>query len=258
MTLLIDADWLIYSACSVCECDIRWDEWMHTLHLEEGDVKDFITTRVEYWQQLTKHDKVVMCFSDYPTFRHIAEPTYKANRIGKRKPLGLRDIRIWVERNYESRSCIGLEADDVMGLLATGHKYDDPIMVSIDKDMRTVPGRLLAGDNIEFTTIPEANRAWMMQALTGDASDGYSGLKGCGPVKAEKILDGARDLPAMWELVVAAYKKAGLGFSDAIHNARLARILRHGDYDFSSSEVKMWDPDVDPAMRVESSTRRSA
>lgn len=250
MTLLIDADWLIYSACAACECDIRWDEWLHTLHLEEGDVKDFITSRVEYWQESTGDKQVVMCFSDYPTFRHDLHQEYKANRIGKRKPLGLRDIRLWVEHSYESRSCIGLEADDVMGLLATGGQYDAPIIVSIDKDMRTVPGRLLAGDQIELTTVDSANRAWMIQALTGDTSDGYSGLKGFGPVKAEKQLDDATALPEMWDRVVAAYRKNGMTYADALRNARLARILRHGDYDWASSAIRLWDPDVDPAMKA--------
>jgi len=31
---LIDADWLIYSACAACETDISWDEWINT---EETD-----------------------------------------------------------------------------------------------------------------------------------------------------------------------------------------------------------------------------
>ena len=135
MTLLIDADWLIHSACAACECDVKWDDCIHTLHLDEGDVKDFITMRLEYWRELTQHTDVVMCLSDYPTFRHDLNDGYKANRIGKRKPLGMKDIRRWVEQNYTSHTYRGLEADDVLGLFATGGSYRDPIIVSIDKDM---------------------------------------------------------------------------------------------------------------------------
>jgi DNA polymerase-1 len=250
MTLLIDADWLLYSGCAACECDIRWDEWTHTLHLEEGEVKDFVTSRLEYWRGLTGDNQVIMCLSDYPTFRHVADPNYKVNRIGKRKPLGLRDLRQWIERTYECRSCIGLEADDVMGLLATGGQYKNAIVVSIDKDMRTIPGQLLAGEQVESITVDQANKAWMTQVLTGDSTDGYQGLKGCGPVKAEKILDDAVDLPELWIRVTAAYRKGGMTYADALHSARLARILRHGDYDFSTSEVRLWDPAVDPGMRT--------
>jgi DNA polymerase-1 len=250
MTLLIDADHLIHSACAACECDIRWDEWINTLHLEQADVKDFITMRLSYWRELAGDDGVVMCFSDYPTFRHQVNQQYKANRIGKRKPLGLRDIRQWVQEEYHHRICAGLEADDVLGLLATNGSYPRPIIVSIDKDMRTVPCSLLAGDQVETVTLLEANRNWMKQALTGDTTDNYPGLKGVGPVTAEKMLGPAATLPEMWDTVVAAYQKAGRTMMDALMNARMARILRHGDYDFHTGEIQLWDPDRDPAMKA--------
>jgi DNA polymerase-1 len=250
MTLLIDADWLIYSACAACETDIRWDEWINTLHLEQADVKDYVSSRLSYWRDISGHKEVVMCLSDYPTFRHEIHSEYKANRIGKRKPLGLRDIRLWIEQSYATRTCIGLEADDVMGVLATGGYYPDPIIVSIDKDMRTLPCQLLAGDDVETIHPAQANRIWMMQSLTGDSTDNYPGIKGVGPAKAAKLLGEAGTLPDMWEKVVAAYRKEGMTFKDALLNARLARILRHGDYDFASGDIKLWDPDVDPSMKA--------
>jgi len=251
MTLLIDADWLVHSACAACECDIRWDEWINTLHLEQGDVKDYVTSRITYWQDLTGDRKVVMCFSDYPTFRHELRVEYKANRIGKRKPLGMRDIRQWVGENFDTRVCAGLEADDVMGLLSTNGLYPDPVIVSIDKDMRTVPGSLLAGEQVETIHPAQANRTWMMQTLTGDSTDNYSGLKGVGPVSAAKILGEAGTLPDMWDKVLAAYKKQGLSFMEAVTNARMARILRYHDYDFGTGEVRLWEPDVDPCMNTD-------
>lgn len=242
MTLLIDADCLIYAACAACECDIRWDEWIHTLHLEPADVHAYIGGRIEMWRELTGEKAVVMCFSDYPSFRHTIFPEYKANRIGKRKPLGLRDLRLWVEQYYETRTMIGLEGDDVLGILATNGSYRNPIIVSPDKDMRTVPCRLLAKDEVETVTETEAVRNWMRQTLTGDQSDGYPGIKGCGPVKADKILDAETDPLKLWTAVLEAYRKAGLTFADAMLNARLARILRHGDYDCQTGEVNLWDP----------------
>jgi len=250
MTLLVDADWLVHSACSACECDTRWDEWINTLHLEQADVKDYITMKLAYWRDVTKDNDVVMCFSDYPTFRHEMNDEYKANRIGKRKPLGMRDIRHWTQDNYESKTMRGLEADDLLGLFATGATYKNPIIVSIDKDMRTVPCELLAKDEVETVTKTQADRAWMLQVLTGDSSDNYSGLKGVGPVSAAKILGDTDSLPEMWGKVVAAYRKAGLTFQDALFNARMARILRYGDYDFSSGTVQLWEPDRDPAMKT--------
>lgn len=242
MTLLIDADLLLYSACSACEYDVKWDDTLHTLHLEEGDVKDFITMRVDYWRDLAGDQDVVMCLSDYPSFRYTLLPHYKANRIGKRKPLGMQDIRWWLQQEYPCRLIAGLEADDVMGILATNDSHSNPVIVSIDKDMRTVPCSLLAKDMVETVTQAEADRAWMRQTLTGDSTDNYPGLKGVGPVKAEKILGDAITLIDLWTRVVQAYQKGGLTWQDALLNARMARILRHGDYDFDQSVVRLWEP----------------
>ena len=46
----------------------------------------------------------------------------------------------------------------------------------------------------------------------------------------------------MWNKVVAAYEKKGQTVGDALMTARLARILREGDYDYSTGEVKLWNP----------------
>ena len=93
MTLLIDADYLIYNSCCACEQDTRWNEWEHTLHTDERDIMNLIENRLAFYQSIagSKHD-VVMCFSSYPTFRHEIFPEYKINRLGKRKPLALKAV----------------------------------------------------------------------------------------------------------------------------------------------------------------------
>jgi DNA polymerase-1 len=192
-----------------------------------------------------------MCLSSYPTFRHQLSPEYKANRAGRRKPLGLRDMRAWLESEYDVRCHQNLEADDVMGILMTNGSYRDPIMVTADKDMRTIPGKLLRMDKMEINDVGDANRNWMTQALVGDTSDNYPGLKGFGPVKAEKLLAEHHTLPAMWNAVVGAYRKGGETFGNALLNARMARILRYGDYDFTAATVELWDPDRDPTMKID-------
>ena len=52
MTLLIDADWLLYSSCCSCEQDIKWDDNLHTLHADERDVHEMIDGRVAYYQTI--------------------------------------------------------------------------------------------------------------------------------------------------------------------------------------------------------------
>ena len=243
MTLLIDADWLIYSSCCACESDTRWDENLHTLHLDERDVMQLIEDRVAQYQLIGEaRGPIIMCFSDYPTFRHGIYQDYKANRSGKRKPLGLSAIRERVAKEFHAISFDGLEGDDVMGLLATGGKYQEPIIVSPDKDMRGVPCTLLAGDDLELVTRKKADRHWMLQTLSGDKTDNIEGLIGVGPVTAEKLLGDAQSLEDMWTKVAEAYKKKKKTYSDAILTARLTRILRDGEYDHTTGYVKLWEP----------------
>ena len=163
MTLLIDADYLIYNSCCACEQDTRWNEWEHTLHTDERDIMNLIENRLAFYQSVagSKHD-VVMCFSSYPTFRHEIFPEYKINRLGKRKPLALKDIIKKIKDEYNSEYLDGLEGDDVLGLLATSNKYKDPIIVSVDKDMRTIPCKLIAEDEVEHITQRKADRHWFV------------------------------------------------------------------------------------------------
>jgi DNA polymerase-1 len=76
-----------------------------------------------------------------------------------------------------------------------------------------------------------------MQTLTGDKTDGYPGLEGIGPVKADKILK-----EGTYEEVLQAYRNAGFNDEFALSQARCARILRHGEYDWATKEIKLWNP----------------
>ena len=243
MTLLVDADWLIYSSCCSCEQDIKWNDYLHTLHCDEREIHEMIDSRIDYYQTIAD-DKgdVVMCFTQYPTFRHQIFPDYKANRKNKRKPLALYAMVEQIKQRYESVSYTGLEGDDVLGLLATSKRYSNPIVVSPDKDMKTVPCTLIASDDMELITKKKADRHWMIQSLTGDSTDNFKGLIGCGPVTADKILGDAKTLPDMWDKVVKAYEKKKQTFTDALLTARLSRILREGDFNYKTKEVELWTP----------------
>ena len=83
-----------------------------------------------------------------------------------------------------------------------------------------------------------ADRFHLYQTLVGDQTDNYKGCPGVGPVKAETAL-GANPT---WASVVGCYEKAGLTEEDALVQARVARILRHGEYNKMTCEVKLWTP----------------
>ena len=232
--LLIDADIIVYQATSVVEKEVQWDEDTFTLHSSLDDAKAVFYDTFYQLKEQAYIDEVVFCFSDRANWRKELDPTYKAHRKGMRKPLAYGALRDYITDKYRSRTMPRLEADDAIGIEATS--IEDAIIWSLDKDLKQIPGLHLIDDEVVPITKQAADRFHLYQTLVGDSADGYKGCPGIGPVKAERIVDGG------WEAVVGAYVKVGLTEEDALHQARLARILRSGEYDTLLHEVKLWKP----------------
>ena len=243
MTLLIDADMLVYSACCAAEQDFKFNDYQHVLVSDERDALDYVAMKLEEYQSITgDRGKIIMCFSDNPTFRHEIYNEYKANRIGTRKPLAYREIVEAMKRYYEYAIYPNLEADDVMGILATEEQHPTRVIVSADKDMKTIPCILLRNGDLETISEKRADRNWMASVLVGDRCDNIPGLVGVGPKTAEKILGDSETLSDMWDKVIGAYEKRKLTYKSALLSARLTRILRHGEYNLHKQEVTLWEP----------------
>jgi DNA polymerase-1 len=159
---------------------------------------------------------------------------YKAGR--SRKPLCYWTViqRVFSELSAGRVDC--LEADDLMGIMATQGRVENPIIVSEDKDLLTIPGLLWRQETLHTIEEHEADQNWLRQTLSGDPTDGYPGCPGIGAVKAEKYVQRG------WEGVVEAFEKAGLTEDDALLQARLARILRASDWNSEKKEPILWSP----------------
>jgi DNA polymerase-1 len=253
--LLIDADLFLYRATAASEVETNWGDDHWTLHSDAGNARRIFDENLRHITEELKElgakqdgDPVVLCFSDPSRrcFRHDLSDLYKANRKETRKPLAYRALR---DEMLEKRKCVvkpGLEADDVMGIVSTRApgKY---IIVSEDKDMKTIPGMLYRQGKLKNITEAEADYYHLYQTLIGDTTDGYSGCPGTGPKKAEALLGAVPWSPKAWAArawpaVVETYKKAKLTEKDALLQARFARILRSSDWDFETSKVKLWEP----------------
>jgi DNA polymerase-1 len=238
---LIDADIVVYQACAAVEREIQWEGDWWTLHADGREAKELVDLAVAEIKEDVNADKISLCFSSPNNWRMTILPEYKANRAANRKPICYRDVLDYCYSTYPVSTMPRLEADDVIGILATRKRAnEDIIVVSEDKDFKSVPGMLFNPKTKVFTLIdPEvADRFHLYQTLIGDSADNYKGCPGVGPVKAEKILEGN----CTWEAVVSAYTAAGLTEQDALVQARVARILRNGDYDRAKARVKLWNP----------------
>lgn len=251
-TLLIDADVVAYQAASSVEVATHWGEGYWTWHCDENEVKAVVRDQIDRYMDELHGDAYKLCLTDSEgNFRFGVLPTYKGNRANVKKPLVLKAIKQWMIDDLGAYFRPGLEGDDCMGILATVKGKDDRIIVSIDKDMKTIPGlfyRDVADAHVVEISEAEADYWHLYQTLTGDTTDGYSGCPGVGPKKAEAILGDWRsasedtDFPRMWDAVVKAYEKAGLSENEALVQARVARILRATDYDFKKKEPILWQP----------------
>lgn len=196
---------------------------------------------VELWA-----DRIVVCLSDssHRYFRHEIMPTYKADRSDP--PMMLHESFDSLRENFVCREIPGLEADDVIGVLATHQQVaGETVCVSIDKDMLTIPGTHFnpRREPRGIVTVSERDAAFnhMWQTIVGDSSDGFPGLPGVGPKGARRILWG--DPSQWWAQVVGAFKCKGRTESDALLQARVARICRACDYDIENKKVIPWTPD---------------
>lgn len=237
--LLIDGDQYLHRACAAVERDERWDDENHVLYSNEVEAWEVVDGSIEKVLAHFGEKDHVVCLSEGEVFRKKIDPSYKASRSNTRKPLCFFDLK---GRLKAARKCVffhGLEADDVMGILATkpSASGDKKIIVAQDKDMKTIPGMLWDGYKFYNITEEQADYFHLYQTLVGDTADGYKGCPGIGPKKAEKLLQ-----DAAWPAVVDAYRHAGLTEADALRNARLARILRWTDWESATKTPILWCP----------------
>lgn len=238
-TLLIDGDIYLYQACSACEEEVHWGDDIWSLHCDLKQAKKMFASRIEKFKERLGSQEILICLTEGSNFRKTVLHDYKGNRKKTRKPVGYVALVQWCKDNYPCHWQDTLEADDVMGILQSA-KVKPTVIVSDDKDMKTIPGKLyrpMADELLQIKDL-EADHWFYMQCLMGDATDGYSGCPRIGPKTAEKILG---NHPS-WELVAQAYIKAGLTREDAIVQSRCARILRWCDWDAENEVIKMWEP----------------
>lgn len=248
--ILIDGDMVAFRLASAAYSECHWDERIISAYVDlealkvsfKDAIDDIVSTATKTFRVRKSHPvKPILCLSDVTNWRKSVLETYKANRKSGCKPLGYWSLIDWVKENFECKYQDTLEADDIVGILATTVPYS--IMVSGDKDFKTIPGRLydwLSGKHYT-TTLKDANRFHLYQTLIGDTADNYKGCPGMGPVSANRLLD--KD--PSWAAVVNAFKAKGLTEEDCLIQARIARILRATEWDTKDSKIIPWEPSHD-------------
>lgn len=224
MIALLDGDIIAYRAAAISS---DRDQAIENLH-----------QTVAQWQQGAGCDSCIVALTSRPSFRYGLYPEYKAHRKDKPKPEWLGDCMQELER-YTWLRIPDTEGDDVIGIVSTRGQIGDHVIVTVDKDLRQIPGTHWHPDKGEQVKITddEADYLFHMQWLMGDSTDNIPGIPKVGPVKACKILDSAGFCDRTLQ-VLQAYREHGLSPDYALTMGRLVRILTAPEYD--GEKIRMW------------------
>ena len=240
MRLLIDADYIVYKCCAACETEIDYGEDVIFVTSNFSDAYKAVKREIDNINmQFGGFGKPILFFSDSKNFRKKISPDYKGHR-NRKKPCGYKRVIRNLALEFSVITMPELEADDAMGIYAT--QFPGHTIVSPDKDMRQIPGKLFDLTDVTTITQPEGARWHLIQTLAGDQTDGYSGVPGIGVKRAATLFDKEG---YSWATVVKAFEDKGLTEDNALLNARLARILTDEDYDSRTKAPILWTPKAD-------------
>lgn len=175
-------------------------------------------------------------------FRKDFYPDYKntANRAKSKANnpyyFELREILLEEDRVVPAE---GMEADDLVRIWAEEARAEDTkfVIASVDKDLQCIAGHhfLIHRDELIYVDENAADEHYWTQILTGDAVDNIRGLRGIGPKKAQRILEGANTSEERKQRVINAYYEhyGNSWRNEILHTGTLIHIMRTQDDMFS-------------------------
>lgn len=147
---------------------------------------------------------------------------YKGNRKDVEKPGHLDILRNYLVTAWSATTSENEEADDLIAIRAT-ELGDESIIVSLDKDFDQVQGwhYNFVKQKKYYVSEEEGLRFFYKQILMGDKADNIVGIKGVGPVKAEKMLAKATTPESLYAVCLEA-----LGAERTLENGQLLWLRR--------------------------------
>lgn len=190
-----------------------------------GIATEYIRTILENLDGEQRSCKVYLSGSG--NFRDAVGVTqkYKGNRPTNRPPL-VDDVKKFLtsgDWDWDVAVSQDEEADDLMAVDAT-KCGDDYILCSIDKDFDQVPGWHYNFVKFRkyYVTEREAQLFFYKQILTGDRADNVAGVRGIGPVTAQKLLKPLKTDKELFDKCVEMHKS----YDRVLENASLLWLRR--------------------------------
>jgi DNA polymerase-1 len=199
-----------------------------------------------------------------PTFRHKADPNYKAHRDVAPAHFfqDLEQLQEILKRQLQLPLCLapGFEADDVLGTLANRAAADgwgvrilsgDRDLFQLVDDSRNIAVLYMGGGPYAKssgpTLIDEAGvqaklgvaptKVVDLKALTGDSSDNIPGVKGVGPKTAISLLKDNGDLDGVYRALAEVEEEGPKASRGAIKGALKAKLANDKDNAYLSRHL---------------------
>jgi 5'-3' exonuclease len=257
---LIDADTDIFAVAARSQINVEVGEAM-PLKSVDHCLRELIALWEGYQRKLDADGVILMLTDDGGrNWRKSIYPDYKATRKDQIKPVMLAQLRAAVQDRdrcpFVSHRMRDLEADDLCGIASTKLQAANkvtPIIVSCDKDLKTIPGLLWNprptalghARELELITDEDAFRNHMLQTLQGDSTDNYPGCPGVGPKRALTFVNSVAGLERrdVWDGVVGRFIEAGLKEKDAVVQAQVSYILQSHNFDPKTKKITPWTPE---------------
>lgn len=232
----------------------------HALNIVRQEVEGIIAAAAGKSGVSPADMSIIVILSGPDNFREkiAKQRPYKGNRKDTHKPYWYQAIRDYLTGRWNARVVSGREADDECSIVAWKAWNDDDdeyIVATIDKDLDQIPGVHYDYRQKVFYTMSEwnAEKAFWVQALSGDPTDNIPGCYKIGSEKAEKVIQGVIDNAAdgvwptpreFWDAVLEQYRlskeRKGCPYAEdnyisvAIETARLVYMQKR--------ERELWVP----------------
>jgi 5'-3' exonuclease len=162
-------------------------------------------------------------------FRKELSGDYKAKR--PELDQNIKDRLNFLHKHAVKKGAIeatGMEADDLVSIWAyeARERKEQYVICGIDKDLLQIPGNHYNYNKAtwQFINDETAHYNLMVQCLTGDTTDNIMGLKGIGPKKAAKLLEGVSSAE-LWSKVQDLWKEHGYHQEQCLTSYNLLRML---------------------------------
>jgi len=194
MIALIDADEVAFRCAASAENE---DVWV-ACHRAANLVEEILIA--------TNSDEYQLWLSGPNNFRYTIFPEYKAKRYNSYRPKWEKEVKAYLQLDWNAQYADGCEADDMLG----SNQTDNSVICTQDKDLNMIKGLRYnpVKKELRVITPEEADRFFYYQMLIGDPTDGIKGVPGIGPVKANNLLEGINNVDEMYDMVAEQYSSS--------------------------------------------------